>query len=142
MITTYAPEVESVTTAPMNPEIKEQWIARLLDPNAKQGRGLLTSPEGDCCLGVLCKMAVEAGVIESFDDDGFVAYGSGETHVLPWEVSEWAELPQGQPDVSSPLDFSGAAETPYEKGSPVGLAVLNDYALDFKEIAAVIKEQL
>ena len=52
----------------MKQEIKQQWITALRSGNYPQGRGYLRridddGKEGYCCLGVLCELAVNAGVI-------------------------------------------------------------------------------
>lgn len=49
----------------MNNEVIDQWIAELRSGKHKQGRRFLHNAADDskCCLGVLCGMAVEAGII-------------------------------------------------------------------------------
>lgn len=51
----------------MNQEVKAQWVAALRGGEYEQGRDRLVSIKADgskayCCLGVLCDLAVEAGV--------------------------------------------------------------------------------
>jgi hypothetical protein len=54
----------------MNEEIKARWVAALRNPEAKQIRGYLGNPDGGrCCLGVLCDLAVEDGVIEPPEEE-------------------------------------------------------------------------
>jgi len=40
----------------MDSELKKKWIARLRDPNTKQGQYNLKTSYGFCCLGVLCDL--------------------------------------------------------------------------------------
>ena len=83
----------------MNPEVKTELVKRLRDPNRKQGKYKLERETGEqCCLGVLCEIAVEEGIVsKSLSDDGYVYYGEGENgwgHLAlpPVLVKEWAGL--------------------------------------------------
>lgn len=131
----------------MNEDVKAKWIARLEDPSARQGRGALSTNRGDCCLGVLCKIAVEEGVIpepEGVSHQGALVF-SGNDQVLPREVASWAGLTgpdKGNPMVVSPVNYSESDTFSFHAGDRVGLASLNDHALNFVGIAGVIREQL
>ena len=47
----------------MKPEIQAEWVAALRSGEYKQGTGVLRSEANEfCCLGVLCDLAVKAGV--------------------------------------------------------------------------------
>lgn len=49
----------------MNQDIKREWVAKLRSGKYEQGRGRLRSKGNQyCCLGVLCEVAVEGGMIE------------------------------------------------------------------------------
>lgn len=85
----------------MNPEIKARWTAALRDPEAKQGRKALGRPDGTrCCLGVLCDLAVQDGVIDPPTTSGFgqsavLRYGQGNgqpgtTGYLPTALMTWS----------------------------------------------------
>ena len=124
----------------MNPEIKVQWVAALRSGKYRQGAGVLhrRKPAGDeyCCLGVLCELAVRAGVANvepaRYDGDSFV-YGAGDRYsstYLPLVVREWAGLAD-RPDARNPL----------VKGHHT-LADLNDNLSTFREIANLIEEKL
>ena len=77
----------------MNRDIKQQWITDLTSGQYRQGTGYLTQEyDGgevvDCCLGVLCRQAVRAGVVDAYHRrGGRVAYGaapgSAQTGMLP-----------------------------------------------------------
>jgi hypothetical protein len=114
----------------MNPEIRARWTAALRSGRFKQGRSALRSQDELCCLGVLCELAAEAGVVSAvpgkgdghcWSYDGFVDY-------LPESVQEWAGLPGGNP----------LATAPGQRGA-APLAILNDeYDLSFAQIADAI----
>lgn len=148
----------------LHPEIKAQWVAALRSGEYKQGQGGLQSITADgvathCCLGVLCDIAVKAGVkvdVETrrhnkgFDDDpdlaaAYVAY-DGLTGLPPDSVLDWAggETWNVRTELKSPL---------VDGSWP--LAVLNDGRIfmtasrrdnvpkhTFLEIADIIEEQL
>lgn len=132
----------------MNPDIKAEWIAALRDPEAKQTTGVLNRiaegvedfergrPVGNCCLGVLCEIAVKHGVTERGEPDegrGVVGYRDGdyfETGVLPTAVRNWSGLTDFNPDV---LTSDGSMST---------LATLNDRGMSFADLADLIDAQL
>lgn len=98
----------------MKAEVKAEWLKRLRSGEYKQTGGVLHRIVGDddrvdtfCCLGVLCEIAVEQGVVKSFDSlpensDREVDYGltksDATTGVPPQEVLVWAEVPKRQYD--------------------------------------------
>jgi hypothetical protein len=89
----------------MDKNIKARWVAKLREPGRRQTKGKLRDAEGrQCCLDVLCEVAVEDGVIDppiqegegqdyayflGEDEDGELLYEYG---VLPNNVREWAGL--------------------------------------------------
>jgi hypothetical protein len=102
-------------------KILRQWTAHLRANPDKQGHGRLTTifdndPSNDlhCCLGVLCEMAVAAGVVERdvqiHPDLGYdsvcVSYGppgeDKEAAILPTAVRLWAGLPYSSGLSTSP----------------------------------------
>jgi hypothetical protein len=133
----------------VNKEVKDQWVAALRSGEYEQGRSYLRSkdPNGGndkfCCLGVLCDLAVKAGVTEAKDNGyGNVVYGSEDdpnTAYPPHEVVEWADLPSVNPHVP----FQHKAWSENEKRAP--LTALNDnteLGLGFAGIADLIEEHL
>src|SRR5438093_12569523 len=82
----------------MNPKIKQDWIERLRSGLYAQGqrrlrRDTISEPK-HCCLGVLCELAVEAGVISPsivYGSSDVTAYGH-EPYFLPKQVQEWAGI--------------------------------------------------
>jgi hypothetical protein len=90
----------------MRPEVREQWVAALRSGKYKQMPGALArvTPEGSryCCLGVLCDIAVQEGVLAApngANNLGYVYYG-GMADVLPEKVVAWAELPEANPELA------------------------------------------
>lgn len=149
----------------MNQDIKDQWISALWSGEYPQTTGWLNvvtpagegddaKPAGYCCLGVLCELAVEAGIAEKRTKRAYVYYNEepagpevavyappgafekaaapglaegSETSVLPPFIRDWAGLSSSNPDVD--LGVLGTA----------ALAELNDgYKLDFDRIASAI----
>lgn len=92
----------------MKQHIKREWVKRLNSGMYPQGYSRLRRDvEGKafyCCLGVLCEMAMEAGVVIRGDENGDVQKGvrrytsvaEPETDFaslyLPQAVADWAEL--------------------------------------------------
>ena len=85
----------------MNPEIRARWTAALRSGDYQRGSGYLhTWDDRFCCLGVLCDLAVKAGVVKRsqaaavtmhrYDDAG---------HYLPPAVQDWAGLRTENPAV-------------------------------------------
>jgi hypothetical protein len=125
----------------MNPEIKAKWLERLNDPSIKQGRMTLksTTVAGEdifCCLGVLCEIAVEEGIIEPptprhgiGDSVSMWCYGDGDdvltmgAGIPPTKVMNWAGLDNLH-------------------AGPRHLPSMNDSGTPFVIIAQYIKEYL
>lgn len=123
----------------MNPEIKQKWITALRSGGYLQGKGGLrikgwpiSKTEKFCCLGVLCEIAVKAGVIPAPVNDAslsFYKYGGEQiASTLPAEVIAWAGLPSGNPILP--------------KRAHRTLAEMNDSGVSFSEIADIIEENL
>lgn len=142
----------------MNQEIKERWAAALESGEFKQGtqqlavESVIQDPvtgrpvmDADgkyvverhyCCLGVLCELARRDGVVATYRD--------ADAH-LPRAVSDWAELPDGRPEV--PVEALQDGDTPswpdLRRNIHSGLLdVLNDNGCTFNRIAALIREHL
>jgi len=118
----------------MNAEIKAKWIEALRSGRYAQGCGRLRRHDDKyCCLGVLCELAVEAGVLEEpylIVSMGYYTYpdnGRVEDSVLPPAVCAWAGLP----------DSIGSLPT-----APGSLALANDSGTDFPAIADLIERWL
>lgn len=140
----------------MKTEIKDRWIEKLESDEYEQTTGELKNDEGYCCLGVLCEVAVEDGIIKRSDDGlGYVApytsRASGEVtqyrenSSLPRVVADWAGLPDGFQGVNPLVPFEDTTldEDDEYRIDNVELSELNDtYKLSFPEIAKLIKDNL
>lgn len=134
-----------MTTEPMNPDVKRQWVEALRSGEYAQGRSVLHDVATDtyCCLGVLCALAVKNGVIpppgeyDKFNDiDNGAAWiyggtpaeveygGVANAHYLPLAVSEW-----------SGVSIHG------DRDGHDGLAQLNDAGKPFEVIADIIEAE-
>lgn len=117
----------------MNADVKAAWVAALRSGEYEQGHYVLHSTDDRfCCLGVLCQLGVEAGVIRPGVSDGDkYAYGTdSSTSALPFEVMAWS-------GIDSPW-----GDLPLEVERSRRLSTLNDNHLPFDDIADVIEEQL
>jgi hypothetical protein len=136
----------------MKKAIAAAWATRLRAGGYKQGHGALKVSHNDgksweyCCLGVLCEMAVEAGVaVQRRGNDSMrfgmtfgapgAKYGSDETSsgYLPEVVRVWA----GMMSPSGHLRDRFAAKGPYTNEKR-GLASRNDGGETFDAIADTI----
>lgn len=133
----------------MDVELKAEWVKRLRSGEIKQGKNVLHRVEDgtQCCLGVLCEIAFERGVVDrriksrngSVSDGLVYNYGPKGTEPdngvyslpdttwsdlrLPPVVTEWARVdPRGVHNLSEP-----------------SLANMNDNGGTFVEIAEVIE---
>lgn len=118
----------------MKRAIRRAWAERLRSGQHEQGKGYLTQIQGgkefDCCLGVLTKMAIEAGVkvhVEPPEGDRhWVKYGY-ESGTLPFIVREWAGIKDANPMVQT------------EGAGHATLSNQNDAGAPFDKIAGLIE---
>lgn len=126
----------------MNPEIKTKWLAALREPDRKQAIGELENSSGQCCLGVLCEIAANEGIVDRVvkerilpgDTTWYAVYDENATALLPASVMEWA----GIEDKSAMLNERVENEEGYRFDNLTGL---NDNGSSFAEIADVIERQ-
>ena len=124
----------------MNPEIKAEWVKRLRDGREQTKHMLIRSDKkgnvlGQCCLGVLCEMAEDAGaVISLLDRNDITYYGAEKVHgVLPIEVVKWAQIHNA---IRNPLvRFTNKSNAVLDRT----LSQLNDDGYTFNEIADIIE---
>ena len=129
----------------MNPEIRARWTAWLRAHVDQQTRGRLHATRDDdgrstgfCCLGGLCELAIEDGVIGRFagGNEGYQEiygkFGDTSGSYLPFTVSRWAGL-EGAHDPGVRVEGQGV----------VTLSHLNDkLKWNFNQISDIIDEQL
>jgi hypothetical protein len=129
-------------------EIKKQWVEALRSGNYVQGKHRLHQDiEGDqefCCLGVLCDLAVQAGVKverskgQDADEDD-VYYYDNQMDLLPDSVMQWADMDtRGGDFVMEDPDEEGPHGLPRYLEST--LAEENDRGRTFEDLAALIEE--
>jgi hypothetical protein len=87
-----------------NQEVMREWTNRLRSGDYEQGRGVLRANGRFCCLGVLCEIAAEHGVINPavplppndgklFAPQDVYAYDNVAVTMPPRAVLEWAGIP-------------------------------------------------
>lgn len=134
----------------MKKTVRNKWVTALrsgLWPqchgNLRQAGGQFAETEtGYCCLGVLCEIAANEGVVNRQYNprSGYWAYGADtETGVLPREVVEWAGLTDDDPFVPAP---EGWEDSDLAGGSICLTTVNDDLKLSFTEIADLIEANL
>ena len=120
----------------MNQEVKTLWTGALRSGEFTQGKNYLDADGKQCCLGVLCILAVRAGVDVSVRTGlSGIVYYDDEAEFLPQSVMDWAGLGHWNPDVTF---------TENEHQSVEGLGYVNDEVEDgtFERIADLIDAQL
>lgn len=144
----------------MKQEIKERWIEKLESGDYPQTTGELFDGHGYCCLGVLCEVAVEDGIVEKINDGDNYKVGYRAPHVRsdgtpytePGRVSTYIEnsvLPRavqiwaGLDNVSPTVPFLDPEEIEPGEARETELSELNDtIGLNFSEISDLIKDNL
>jgi len=106
----------------MDPVIKADWVEHLRSGEYPQTDGYLhiktpgleKKADRFCCLGVLCEMAVEAGVVVRFGEcaDGVHGYRDPDsevvsTHLPNISVKRWAGLQEDQINNLSRMNDEG-----------------------------------
>lgn len=128
----------------MNPKIQRDWAAALRSGEYRQGQGTLRSPDDEfCCLGVLCDLAVKAGIevpvsrSNAYDYDledvreneGNYLYDD-EDNFLPIVVREWAGIGSADPRLGNEGTY----------GDRQTASALNDTGYSFHDIAQLIEQ--
>lgn len=134
----------------MDADIKRDWITALHSEDYQQGKHHLNAKDADgvdrlCCLGVLCELAAQAGVVTKsvkpatqyvngvrVEREVTFYHSPGDTvgdDALPPEaVKEWAKLEQRNPVLLNRIDAASD---------------LNDvYSMTFEQIAVIIEDKL
>lgn len=114
----------------MNSEVKTEWLAALRDGTRPQGKRYLIADGKYCCLGVLCELAAEHGVVDavvSVYGDRTATTFDGQESSIPGSVQQWAGIPA----------FGNSRL--YDTNS---LAYRNDEGESFESIADWVEENL
>lgn len=119
----------------MNKEIKEKWIQALESGEYKKGTERLKTPEGYCCLGVLCDIYAKETELGSWSGNNFKVNTNHFNHiaVLPQDVLKWAGLRFNNPLIDHSNEYIKSIAEVNDHESPSGT---------FKEVIEIIKEQL
>lgn len=118
----------------MDAVIKNKWIERLESGELKQGIGHLHDLKADtyCCLGVLCDIASDDGIVERkpaniSNLEQFIGEHGPSVGLLPDDVQNWAGI--------------RGPDAPFKMGDRwTTLAIENDNGKSFTEIAQMIRE--
>lgn len=136
----------------MNQEIKEQWVTALRSGDYRQGSNVLhRKVDGEhqyCCLGVLCDIALKAGVdlrhnptadcqCTTCQQEGVRMY-DGYDDFLPPKVATWAGLESINPRTTESIADPGSS-IPGVTIDNATLSYLNDNGKTFSEIADIIE---
>jgi hypothetical protein len=118
-------------TQKMNPRVKKLWLERLRSGLPQTQERLTRVADdgtvvGHCCLGVLCEIAVEQGVVQNKTVHAGVITYDGEWLFLPDAVARWAGV-HGEGFL-------------YDRND--SLTNLNDGGASFETIADVIDQNL
>lgn len=104
--------------------IQKRWVDALRSGKYKQGRRRLRKGDEHCCLGVLCELAAEDGVVQRFQSGDLYSYGDVVCLSFPpIDVMNWVGLATAQ-------GFLKAGES---------LTRLNDDGVSFDRIAEIIE---
>ena len=135
----------------MDKRIKQMWVDALRSGEYHQGKGALTNikedREEDCCLGVLCKLAIKDGLdiaVYPRASGGNHTFYDGASATLPPSVAKWAgidefgTLPETVEVVPEEDD-----QGPVMNSRVSALTMVND-AKDgtFEKIATIIEQYL
>lgn len=139
----------------MKQEIAQLWTDALRSGDYEQATGRLVEVDpangkaiGYCCLGVLCELAIKAGVsVEKSEprlcseESGDEFYGGisydGNDATLPGSVMRWADITYN--DGSAAKKWGEDGDYAYAD-FPDSLAGLNDNGMSFREIANLIEK--
>jgi hypothetical protein len=95
----------------MNRDVAKLWVKALRSGDYEQGQGALRrlTEDGpqDCCLGVLCDLAISNGIeleTRKSSYDNKIVFGSSSVGVPPIEVMDWAGLEYGQAEQYADLN--------------------------------------
>lgn len=110
----------------MNPEVRELWTTALRSGKYKQGESFLKDGDSFCCLGVLCDIAAQEGIVKSVKEIEGLTYYDEDNAVLPESVMRWSGI------TSRPAEYR-------EDGH--ALTIDNDEGKSFADIADIIEEK-
>lgn len=123
----------------MDAEVKALWAAALRSGQYTQGFGALYEGGKWCCLGVLCDLAHEAGVLGDYEMDTYVK-GPAALVTLPAKVADWLGSEYADPELIDVVNPELIDVVNGEVPEPIQATVLNDDAkYTFRQIADCIE---
>lgn len=136
----------------MDALVKQAWVGALRSDRFRRGAGNLAKHGENgiehCCLGVLCELAIEAGVQLDRQDDDFSLFFDGQESYPPRAVIAWAGL-AGQVTSVGDVIVKSASVIPDDvresitaNDAPLTLGSINDHRVPWDVIAKVIDDQL
>jgi hypothetical protein len=147
-----------MTLVTLKPEVKAAWLEALRSGRYTQGQGYLTTITGgerlDCCLGVLCDVAIRAGLpvdVQSSPARQQILKYDGQEGLLPLSVYRWATIDgyASDPDSASydiDVDVPNPSYDPDDEDDDATfsatLSERNDGGDDYDDIADLIENQL
>ena len=130
----------------LKPEFKAAWLAALRSGEYEQTTDSLRRPEGFCCLGVACDVAMKMGLVEG---KWVEIKNEMESRAIYQFVLTNGERAEAYPPADmcnvifqNPIyDSNNCIGAWYLHGTPYrGLTVLNDNGQPFSHIADIIEE--
>lgn len=118
----------------MNKSVAEKWVKALRSGQYKQGYNRLGNAAecSFCCLGVLCELAANEGIVERHVMGASVLYDEA-ADGLPASVQKWADMVSCVGHVEARDDFENTFD----------LVTLNDEeGMTFDAIASFIEENV
>jgi len=141
----------------MDPGIRKKWVEALRSGKYEQNKHGLCAVDPDggdgmahCCLGVLCELALEGGVLSAacrkVDESGRVWF-VGRSAYLPGDVVKWSGLPVSDPIVRFDDAIARLGDRDAQRARASGalshdivtLSELNDAGVSFEGIAAIVE---
>ena len=107
----------------MNREAGKKWVEALRSGEYEKSTLRLESPEGFCCLGILCKLAEKEDVPVTTTINGKLA---GHTLSHQHQVKEWSGISSDSGDLEDDRR----------------LTHLNDEGSSFEELADIIEKEI
>ena len=133
----------------MNPEVKQKWIDALRSGDYEQGSEKLRTPNGYCCLGVLCDLYAQEhdtqwefrGYDENADETNphpmDYWYFGDQSEFLPESVMNWAGLKTHNPSVRVDVEDNDEDNWYFQDE----IANVNDSGYTFMDLSKIIQEQ-
>jgi hypothetical protein len=130
----------------MDQDIKKRWTDALRSGSYGQTQNWLRDSTGYCCLGVLCEIAVQDGVVVQEDGSYFDPYDPEDfsAEELPQAVIKWASLEDTDfsENPLSDVRYTGSVVRPPGREFAHLSELNDDLGYDFKRIADVIDRSL